>query len=195
MTRKTISLSTFIFIIGVFVGALSMYFYFESSFFPHEIIGEVQNEQIAENVVPPQGVILNTPLPVAPQVSLTETKYVGGVIESFKGDTLAIVSSVRDPLSDETGSTTVLVMVTEQTTFETVVPKDPTNFQKELQNFESMPIDKQRTATSPLPYTVKNVSRDVFIPGKQVTVESVDLIDPKATTVTAKIVRLFPEEV
>lgn len=193
MSLKVILSSALTLIVGVFIGASSVYFYF-GSILPKEVMMNIRNGKFMQETVTPSNSIPEKSPAISPSRAQVATKSLGGTIESFVGDSMVIRTfSVGTLPQAAKESTLIQVTVSENTEFRSMVPKNQAVFQKELADFRSMPTEKQSTMTLPLPFTYEDVSRDAFTAGKQVDIESVDAVLPQTTTVTASAVRLLPE--
>lgn len=189
MTIKIISPS--ILILGIVISTLGIYFYF-NGFIPKEGTMNTPNRPFDDDISPRPDLVSNAPPLTVQQMLIADAKYIDGVIESFGGETIIIKPFTEGSVfSTNAENTTMQVIVNEQTIYQAQVLKNPATFQKELQDFQNMPVGKQDMMIPPLPYVLEKVSREMLIPGKEVTVESADPITPLTTMVTAKSVKLF----
>lgn len=194
MSLKVILFSAVILIIGILIGASSVYFYF-GSILPGEVMMNIRNGKFTQDMTTPPNSISESSPVISPSIPKIEIRHIGGTVESFEGNVMIIKTFSTGTIAQSEMDRIVMiqVMVNEGTKFQSMIPKNQTAFQKELEDFRSIPADKQSAMNPPLPFAQVEISRDAFTAGRQIDIESVDAVTPQMTTVTAKTVSLFPE--
>jgi hypothetical protein len=195
MSFKAILFSAVTLIVGILTGASLVYFYF-GSILPKEMMMNIRNGKFTQDMITPPNSTPTTSPVTSPSIPKIEIRHIGGTVESFEGNVMVIktFSTGTIPQAEMDRIVMIQVLVNEGTKFQSTTPKNMSAFQKELEDFRTMPVEKQKsTVNPPLPFTRVEISRDAFTAGRQVDIESVDAITPQTTTVTAEAISLLPE--